>query len=189
MSVFGEGRDLRTDISRVEALSHAGVDPWASVPSISRDQTTTDYATITHAIREWRAQLVQDVTSPLPYQGELLLYFYDLSMDDGIAEDASGGLCDRCNRPLPLFWVMHIEDSVDALEESDQLEFGSPPRYVCAWIPEPLLIRARLGVAANAERCLYWITEVDCRRLRAASLLANCLATWRGRPWLGGADG
>lgn len=175
MIAFGDQHDVLTEIRRVETVARAVVNPWDYLPLIAGEATAVDYAALTSEAREWRRRVVEDRDLITLVQGEMLLYFYDLSMDDGIARDVSCGFFDECNRPPPMLWISHVEDSI-IRPDPGQVHFGSHPRYIAAWIPESYRARAQSGVSANAERCLYWIGERECQWLLHASSTATGLA-------------
>ncbi|MGE0551120.1 MAG: hypothetical protein AB7R00_28930 [Kofleriaceae bacterium] len=86
--------------------------------------------------------------------GRLLVYFPDVNLCCGAAEQESDGFFDVENTPPWDTWV--------ALGVDHNVTKSSPYRvYLVSWVPPELIELADAGIRANPEGCLRWLEDVD----------------------------
>jgi hypothetical protein len=87
-------------------------------------------------------------------RGKLLVYFPDVNLCCGAAQDESRGFFDVENTPPWDTWV--------ALGVDRNAGKASPYRtYLVSWVPSMMIQIAEAGIQANPERCLRWLTDAE----------------------------
>lgn len=84
--------------------------------------------------------------------GKLLVYFPEINLACGAAEDESHGFFDVQNVPAWDTWIAYVE------EETNQSCYGS---YLIAWIPPEFIELSSGGINCNPEECLVWLSETS----------------------------
>ena len=100
--------------------------------------------------------------------GRLLIYFPEIDLACGAAEQETAGFFDVNNVPPWDTWVTYWED-----EEQNVDSFDS--EYLIAWVPPEFVQSANDGINVNPEECIKWLSDTSvelARVLRSENLLA-----------------
>jgi hypothetical protein len=103
----------------------------------------------------FRADLVKDIKPITSLEGRLLVYFPDLNLSDGAAEQASGGFFDADNAPPWDTWLSFVDDG-----EGSGLDTRF---YLIAWVPAAFVELAQAGIDVNPEQCIEWLYDTSTR--------------------------
>lgn len=101
-----------------------------------------------------RANLLRPGPSPVQGSrdlagGRLLVYFPDMNLADGAAEELSNGFFDVENTPPWDVWV--------ALSTEPEVRDPNYRTYLIAWVPSVLVELADEGIQVNPEGCICWL--------------------------------
>ncbi len=143
---------------------------WLRPPCLSQIRSDSERTQVVQRLANQRHELLQTypgsprtlprISGSMTSLGRLLLYFPDETLFDGAAEVASHGLFDTDNEPPWDTWVLY--------READTKPFGWS-RFLLAWIPQRYAELADIGVRANPEACIRWISGSDLSFVRSLS--------------------
>jgi hypothetical protein len=97
--------------------------------------------------------------------GRLLIYFPNINLYDGAAEDETLCFLDVDNLPPWDTWIAYFE------EETDRDYYGC---YLVAWIPSQFVDLVSDGINVNPEECIMWLSDANvsfAQKLRREGLL------------------
>lgn len=80
------------------------------------------------------------------FQGRLLAFFPDDSLDCGVAHDETEGFFTEGNVPPWDTWVAYLQE-------------GPTTSHILAWAPGPLARMVNDGIRVIPEQCVEWIDE------------------------------
>lgn len=107
-----------------------------------------------------RAELLTVCKAPsfheLKKEGQLLVFYPNLSLFDGAAELSSDGYFNSNNEPPWDTWVYF--DETPPFEDEDYRFF------LFSWVPNSYLSIAQRGMNANPEGCIEWLSETSSSR-------------------------
>lgn len=98
--------------------------------------------------------------------GRLLIYFPNVDLACGAAEQETAGFFDVNNVPPWDTWVAYIQDEYNA--DSFDTE------YLIAWVPPEFVSLANDGIDVNPEQCIMWLSDTSvelAKALQAENLL------------------
>ena len=148
----------------------------ASAPDLNRALQVA----MPEAIRERRRQLHQSGVSReergIEEPGRLLIFDYESTMSDGLAESESGGLLDVHNCPPASFWLGF------APRMDERAEALGYKQVLVSWIPLQVVPAVTKGVNVIAEGCLDWVEGRAWKNTRLAEQLLSVLHNPIGYP-------
>ena len=127
-------------------------------PELNPGQALTDSKdrqVLVDMVRAKRSRLLTGRTpkaAELPKEGNLLIYYPDLTLSDGAAQLASEGFFDADNEPPWDTWVFC--GRYDGFNNPE--DYGT---FLLSCIPRDFRHRVNRGIQINPERCLEWAKE------------------------------
>jgi len=99
--------------------------------------------------------------------GRLLIYFPEVDLSCGAAEQETEGFFDVHNVPPWDTWVTYLQEHGRNSDSFDS-------EYLIAWVPPSFVSLVNNGIYVNPEECIRWLSDASVelvRTLRAENLL------------------
>ena len=136
-------------------------------PRLLEENRSSAVDTVAHARELYGGADLRKTSLPdVLVGGRLLIYFPNLDLSCGAAEQETAGFFDVNNVPPWDTWVAYLQDEYNA--DSFDTE------YLIAWVPTELVSLANEGIDVNPEQCIMWLSETSvelARALQAEKLL------------------
>lgn len=136
-------------------------------PHLLEENRSSAVNTVIDARELYGGKDIRKVTVPPDLGGgRLLIYFPNVDLACGAAEQETAGFFDVNNVPPWDTWVAYFQDEYN-LDSFDT-------EYLIAWVPPEFVSIANEGIEVNPEQCIMWLSETSvelAKSLRAENFL------------------
>lgn len=136
-------------------------------PHLLEENRASAVDTVIHARQLYGGLDIRKATIPRDFGGgRLLIYFPNVDLACGAAEQETAGFFDVNNVPPWDTWVAYLQDEYNT---------GSfDTEYLIAWVPSEFVSIANAGIEVNPEQCIMWLSDTSvelAKSLRAQNFL------------------